>query len=134
LEDYRLACHAGGATDDLFIIKNLPLYLGDTAWTWLKHLPHGGINDWTELRQTFVGNFQGTYARPGKQWELRNCKQQPRESLRDYIRCFSKHWTELSGATDNDPSQHSKTARPAPLSSTDWSVGPPELLGNSSTS
>jgi hypothetical protein len=28
LEDYRLACHAGGggATDDLFIIKNLPFY------------------------------------------------------------------------------------------------------------
>jgi hypothetical protein len=31
LEDYRLACHAGGATDDLFVIKNLPLYLGDSA-------------------------------------------------------------------------------------------------------
>jgi hypothetical protein len=31
LEDYRLACHAGGATDDLFVIKNLPLYLDDSA-------------------------------------------------------------------------------------------------------
>jgi hypothetical protein len=35
LEDYRLICHARGATDDLFIIKNLPLYLGDSARTWL---------------------------------------------------------------------------------------------------
>jgi hypothetical protein len=26
---YRLAYHAGGAIDDLFIIKNLPLYLGN---------------------------------------------------------------------------------------------------------
>jgi hypothetical protein len=25
LEDYRLACHAGGATDYLFVIINLPL-------------------------------------------------------------------------------------------------------------
>jgi hypothetical protein len=33
LEDYRLAFHAGGATDDLFMIKNLPLYLGDSART-----------------------------------------------------------------------------------------------------
>jgi hypothetical protein len=33
LEDYRLSCHAGGATDDLFVIKNLPLYLGDSART-----------------------------------------------------------------------------------------------------
>jgi hypothetical protein len=50
LEDYRLACHAGRATDDLFIIKNLPLYLDDYAQTWLEHLPRGNISDWTDLR------------------------------------------------------------------------------------
>jgi hypothetical protein len=33
----------GGATDDLFIIKNLPLYLGDSARTWLKCLSRGNI-------------------------------------------------------------------------------------------
>jgi hypothetical protein len=49
LEDYRLSCHSGGATDDLFIIKNLPLYLDDFARTWLKHLPRDKINDWTDL-------------------------------------------------------------------------------------
>jgi hypothetical protein len=38
----------------------------------------------------------------GKQWELRNCKQQPRESLREYIRRFSKRCTKLPGATDNE--------------------------------
>jgi hypothetical protein len=65
-------CHAGGAIDDLFIIKNLPLYLGDSARTWLEHLPHGKINDYMDLRGVFVGNFQGTYAHPGKQWEMRN--------------------------------------------------------------
>jgi hypothetical protein len=40
--------------------------------------------------------------RPGKQWELHNCKQQPGESLRKYIWRFSKRCTELPGATDND--------------------------------
>jgi hypothetical protein len=45
LEDYRLACHTGGATDDLFVIKNLPLYLGDSARLWLEHLPRDKIND-----------------------------------------------------------------------------------------
>jgi hypothetical protein len=102
LEDHRLACHAGGATHDLFVIKNLSLYLGDSARTWLEHLPRDKIQDWTDLRQVFVSNFQGTYMCPGKQWEPRNCKQQPGESLREYIRCFSKRYTELPGVTDND--------------------------------
>jgi hypothetical protein len=73
LEDYWLACHAGGATDDLFVIKNLLLYLGDSARTWLEHLSRNKINDRTDLCQVFVGNFQGTYMRPDKQWELLNC-------------------------------------------------------------
>jgi hypothetical protein len=67
-----------------------------------QHLPRDKINDWTDLRRVVVGNFQGTYMHPGKQWELHNCKQQPGESLREYIRCFSKCCTELPGATDND--------------------------------
>jgi hypothetical protein len=39
--------------------------------------------------------------RPDKQWELRNCKKHLGESLREYIRPFSKRCTELPGATDN---------------------------------
>jgi hypothetical protein len=46
-----------GATDDLFVIKNLPLYLGNSARMWLKHLPRDKINDWADLRRVFVGNF-----------------------------------------------------------------------------
>jgi hypothetical protein len=45
LEDYRLAFHAGGVTDDLFVIKNLPLYLDDSAQTWLEHLPRDKMNN-----------------------------------------------------------------------------------------
>jgi hypothetical protein len=102
LEDYRPACHAGGATDDLFVIKNMPLYLGDSARTWLEHLPRDKINDWTYPCRVFIGNFQGTYMRPDKKWELRNCKQQLGESLCEYIRRFSKRCTELPSATDSD--------------------------------
>jgi hypothetical protein len=42
-----------------------------------------------------VGNFQGTYVRPGNSWDLRSCTQKPGESLRDFIRRFSKCCTEL---------------------------------------
>jgi hypothetical protein len=40
--------------------------------------------------------------RPGNSWDLRSCRQQPRESLRDYIRRFSKQRTELPNITDSD--------------------------------
>jgi hypothetical protein len=75
LEDYWLACHTGGATDDPFIIKNMSLCLGDSTRTWLEHLCCDKINNWTDLRRVFVRNFQGTYTRHDKHWELHNCKQ-----------------------------------------------------------
>jgi hypothetical protein len=65
LNDYRLACQLGGATSDEVIIRNLPLYLADSARTWLEHLPASQIHNWDDLVRTFMGNFQGTYVRPG---------------------------------------------------------------------
>ena len=43
LKDYRLAYQAGGADNDDFIIRNLPLFLVDSARTWLEHLPSNRI-------------------------------------------------------------------------------------------
>jgi hypothetical protein len=102
LTDYRLACQLGGTDDDNLIIRNLPLFLSDTARAWLEHLPPGHISNWDDLFQAFAGNFQGTYVRPGNSWDLRSCRQQPGESLRDYIRRFSKQRTELPNVTDSD--------------------------------
>jgi hypothetical protein len=60
LEDYRLTCRGGGAVDDNFIIRNLPLPLADSAWTWLEHLTVDRIHSWSDLREIFMGNIQGT--------------------------------------------------------------------------
>jgi hypothetical protein len=84
LNDYRLAQ-----------IRNLHLHLADSARTWLEHLPASQIHNWDDLVRTFVGNFQGTYVRPGNSWDLRACTQKPGESLRDFMRRFSKRCTEL---------------------------------------
>jgi hypothetical protein len=62
----------------------------------------GQISNWDDLVQAFAGNFQGTYVRPENSWDLRSCRQQPGESLRDYIRRFSKQRTELPNVTDSD--------------------------------
>jgi hypothetical protein len=40
--------------------------------------------------------------RPRKSWDLQSCRQQPGESLREYIRRFSKQCTELPNVTDSD--------------------------------
>jgi hypothetical protein len=102
LNDYRLACQLGGATSDEVIIRNLPLHLADSARTWLEHLPANQIHNWDDLVRTFVGNFQGTYVRPENSWDLRSCTQKPGESLRDFIRCFSKRCTELPSVVQSE--------------------------------
>jgi hypothetical protein len=94
LADYRLACQLGGTDDDNLIIRNLPLFLSDAA--------RAQISYWDDLVKAFAGNFQGTYVRPRNSWDLRSCRQQPGESLRDYIRRFSKQRTELPNITDSD--------------------------------
>jgi hypothetical protein len=102
LADYRLVCQLGGMNDDNLIIRNLPLFLSDAARAWLEHLPPKQISDSDDLVKAFMGNFQGTYVRPGNSWDLRSCRQQPGESLREYIRRFSKQRTELPNITDSD--------------------------------
>jgi hypothetical protein len=57
LVDYCLACQLGGTDDDNLIIRNLPLFLSDTARAWLEHLPLGQISNWNDLVQAFAGNF-----------------------------------------------------------------------------
>jgi hypothetical protein len=95
-------CQLGGTDDDNLIIRNIPLFLSDAARAWLEHLPPAQISNWDDLVKAFAGNFQGTYVRPGNSWDLRSCRQQPGESLRDYIRRFSKQRTELPNITDSD--------------------------------
>jgi hypothetical protein len=102
LADYRLACQLGGMDDDNLIFRNLPLFLSDAARAWLEHLAPAQISNWDDLVKAFIGNFQGTYVRPGNSWDLRSCRQQSGESLRDYIWRFSKQRTELPNITDSD--------------------------------
>jgi hypothetical protein len=92
----------GGTDEDNLIICNLPLFLSDAARAWLEHLPPAQIFDWDDLVKAFAGNFQGTCVRPENSWDLRSCRQQPGESLGEYIGRFSKQCTELPNITDSD--------------------------------
>ena len=88
--------------NDDFIIRNLPLFLADSARAWLEHLPSNAIQSWADLKEIFVGNFQGTYKRLGNPWDLKNCRQKPSKTLCGYIRCFSRQCKELSNIIDAD--------------------------------
>jgi hypothetical protein len=84
------------------IIRNLLLHLADSARMWLEHLQASQIHNWDDLVRTFVGNFQGTYVRPGNSWDLRSCTQKPGELLRDFIWHFSKRCTELPSVAQSE--------------------------------
>ena len=56
LEDFCLACRAGRADNDLFIIQYLPLYLMESTRAWLEHIPVDNIHSWAEFKRIFVGN------------------------------------------------------------------------------
>jgi hypothetical protein len=78
------------------------LHLADSERTWLEHLPASPIHNWDDLVGTFVGNFQGKYVRPGNSWDLHACTPKPGESLRDFIRRFSKRCTELPSMAQSE--------------------------------
>ena len=49
LEDYRLACRAGEASNDRFIIQYLHICLGENVHAWLDFLPADSIGSWVDL-------------------------------------------------------------------------------------
>jgi hypothetical protein len=85
LADFRLACQLGGFQGyGRAIIRQLALFLSNTARKWLEELPTNQIHDWTDLVRVFEGNFKWTYVRPGNSWDLSKCKQKLGETLQEY--------------------------------------------------
>src|SRR5438552_7273029 len=105
----------------------LPVVLSLTVQDWLTGLPANSINSWGDLYTKFIVNFQGTFTKPGVEWDLYQITQKKNESLRDYIRRFMKKKNTIPGASDpiimasfrtgiRDPDLIKKLARRAPES------------------
>ena len=74
IKDFWLAYRARGVDDDHFIIQYLPICVGEHVQAWLEFLLPDNICDWADLKRVFIGNFQGTYVRPGNPWDLKSCQ------------------------------------------------------------
>ena len=74
LEDYRVAMHIGGGSDEV-AMKHLPLMLEGSTRAWLNQLAPGTILSWDELARVFTKTFVGTCKRPDGLSELQHCVQ-----------------------------------------------------------
>ena len=57
----------------------LPVVLSPTIQDWLTGLPANSINSWRDLCTRFIDNFQGTFAKPGVEWDLNQIGQRKDE-------------------------------------------------------
>jgi hypothetical protein len=59
--------------------------------TWLVNLTLGSIYSWEELCVRFVANFASAYQQHGVEAHLHAVRQEPRETLRTFISCFTSY-------------------------------------------
>jgi hypothetical protein len=80
------------------------------ARAWLDHLPSNSINCWEDIKEIFIGNFQGTYVWSGNPWDLIGCRQKQEEFLQDYIWLSPESATRTPRSMTPMSSQHSSLA------------------------
>ena len=79
---------AGG--NDAVMASYFHVALTRPARTWLMNLSPGSIQSWGELCALFSANFASAYQQHGVETHLHAVRQQPGESLRAFISCFTK--------------------------------------------
>src|SRR5438132_7535779 len=78
----------------------LPVVQAPTVQDWLTGLPENSINSWGDLCAKFINNFQGTFMKPGVEWDLSQIHQKKGESLREFTRRFIKKNNSISSVSD----------------------------------
>ena len=68
----------------------LPVILFPAVQDWLTGLPENSINSWRDLCAVLIDNFQGTFTKPGVEWDMYQIQQKKGESLREFTRWFFK--------------------------------------------
>jgi hypothetical protein len=89
LQVYVIAITAAGGNTAV-MTTYFHVALSGPARTWLMNLAPGSIYTWEELCARFVANFASAYQQHGVEAHLHAVRQEPGETLRKFISCFTK--------------------------------------------
>jgi hypothetical protein len=89
LQVYVTAMTAAGGNTAV-MVTYFHVVLSGPARTWLMNLAPGSIYSWEELCVRFVANFASAYQQHGVEAHLHTVRQEPGETLRTFIACFTK--------------------------------------------
>jgi hypothetical protein len=81
--------------------KSFIIALEGPALTWYSRLPPLSIDSWKTLRDKFLLNFQGYRLKTDALAELSLCRQQEKESIREYYKKFLLLKSQLPSADDH---------------------------------
>ena len=70
LRVYNTAIKVAGGGQNAMATNYLPVVLSPTVQDWLTGLPVNSINSWGDFCAKFIDNFQGTFMKPGVEWDL----------------------------------------------------------------
>jgi hypothetical protein len=87
--------------DDTTMAKSFIIVLKGPALTWYTRLPPLSIDSWKGLWDKFLLNFQGYRPDTDSLAELSLCKQQEKETLREYYRKFLTLKSQLPSVDDH---------------------------------
>jgi hypothetical protein len=97
---YQVVVASSGG-DDATMAKSFIIALEGPTLTWYTRLPPLSIDSWKGLRDKFLLNFQGYRPDTDTLAELSLCKQQEKETLREYYRKFLTLKSQLPSVDDH---------------------------------
>jgi hypothetical protein len=97
---YQVAVASSGG-DDTTMAKSFIIAIEGPTLTWYTRLPPLSIDSWKGLRDKFLLNFQGYRPDTDALAELSLCKQQEKETLREYYHKFLTLKSQLPSVDDH---------------------------------
>ncbi|XP_066324080.1 uncharacterized protein [Miscanthus floridulus] len=96
---YEITVRAVSGDEDV-IANYLPIMLNQSVNNWLLSLWENSIQSWDDLEKVFTDNYMATCEQPDTKYDLEKLHQSSKESLHDFIRCFSEIINFVPNITD----------------------------------